>query len=223
MKQKEIIDINEKELTELKQKYDELIDEWKTKKYDELKKEIDSLHTKWNNINEKIKKLKIIFVEPCSTNAKNFVRGFGNAIDEDIRRKIKEMDIPSFDIWNTPQKKLFSLSQKWFNNLPEIKKLRKEQERVFEEITNKKTSDYRKLEIKKYDFERNIRNKEKFIENLKDLGFFREYAKQRKKAGIETQQKKEQEEKMPAFEKWLIDNYKKKMTENFHKKYGDIQ
>ena len=188
MKQAEEIQKAEAQLTKIKQEIETVqnkIDKNITKQIEQKERERKSAYNE-------IVAIKEAFVSPITDNPKVYISGSSHLMKKEL--------------W----KYSYEYQQMWYTfideykKIPKIVKLNKTVDRLENEINElKATGDYDELLRKINDLERDKRIKERFVENLKGVGWFRQHAKdaiateeRRKNAEIVAEKKKKFQKKI---------------------------
>lgn len=205
MKQLEEIQKAEEQLIKIKQEL-EIVQ----KKLDKnITRQIEQKERKRKIAFLEVNEIKRVFVSPITDNPVVYMKGYSHLMKKEL--------------WNHN----YEYQQMWytfteeFKKIPSIVELNKRIDRLNGEIEKlRDTGDYNNLSEKINCLERDQRFKERTIENLKDIGQFRQYAKdvkvtkeRREKESTITERKKKFQEKiekeyLPMMKKSVVDYIK---------------
>lgn len=161
MKQAEEIQKAEAQLTKIKQEIETVqnkIDKNITKKIEQKERERKSAY-------DGIVAIKEAFVSPITDEPRAYIKGSSHLMKKELWKHSYEYQ----QMWYTFTEEV--------KRIPKVVKLNKTIDRLENEIDDLATRDYNELLRKIDGLERDQRIKERLVENLKDVGWFRQHAK----------------------------------------------
>jgi len=161
MKQVEEIQKAKSQLAKIKHD----IEEAQSKLNKNITEQIEQKETKRKKAFNEINTIKKAFVSPITDNPEVYISGSSHL----MKKELWEQSYEYQQMWYTFMKE--------FKKIPRVMDLTKTIDRLEKEISDLRTVDYDKLLEKINDLERDQRIKERLIENLKEIGWFRQYAK----------------------------------------------
>jgi hypothetical protein len=222
MNQKEEIEKHQKKIDELKLKLDKAEHIFKTK-YGYVTEKIEELTARRNELWAEQDKLLTMVAKVLSDNPEQFKHGYTNMLKKEI---ISRGDAVGEDQWRYTDRDAGQVVWDKYNHFqkesPEFQKIKKELDAIWKQEDNLKaiTKGYSDAceQIKELNDE--IKWEKQFIEQLKNIGWFRQYSKEQKERDIKNARQSEMDKEMDKFRAWFDENYLPKMKKAIASKKG---